>query len=89
MIDKTLDFIRDELNSFLDTRFPATEEHLVLASLVNQDRTVPAGIENKISLSLVNIERETVTPYCTPARTENEVSARIPEVSGLDTAARS
>ena len=58
MIDTTFNFILDELNGFLGTRYPSSEPHVVLSSLSNQDGTVPPQIENKLILSLVNIERE-------------------------------
>jgi len=58
MIDKTFDFILDELNGFLGIRYPSSEPHVVLSNLSNLDGTVPAQIENKLVLSLINIERE-------------------------------
>lgn len=58
MIDKTFDFILDELNGFLGIRYPSSEPHVVLSNPSNQDGTVPPQIENKLILSLVNIERE-------------------------------
>lgn len=58
MIDRTFNFILDELNGFLGIRYPSSEPHVVLSSLSNQDGTVPPQIENKLILSLVNIERE-------------------------------
>ncbi|UGQ48183.1 DUF4255 domain-containing protein [Massilia endophytica] len=59
MIDKALSFILGELNNYLDANFPAQEKAAVLASLSNPDDSVPLGIDNKLVLSLVNIERET------------------------------
>ena len=59
MIDKALSFIADELNIFLGARFADGGPHAVLSSLVNQDGSVPPAIENKLVLSLVNIERDT------------------------------
>ena len=59
MIDKTLSFILDELNVFLGARFEDSEPHAVLSSLVNQDGSLPPATENRLVLSLVNIERET------------------------------
>jgi Pvc16 N-terminal domain len=59
MIDKALSFIADELSVFLGARFENRGPHAVLSSLVNQDGSVPLGIENKLVLSLANIERDT------------------------------
>lgn len=62
MIDTTLSFILEELNAFLGARIQNSEHLAVLSSLVNLDGTVPLGIENKLVLSLVNIERESAAP---------------------------
>jgi hypothetical protein len=59
MIDKVLSLILDELNLFLTARFAGSELRAVLSDLVQQDGTPPPQIENKLVLSLVNIERET------------------------------
>jgi hypothetical protein len=59
MIDKTMGLILGELNSFLGILFPSSEPHAVLSGLTNQDGTAAAGTENRIVLSLMNIERET------------------------------
>ncbi len=59
MIDKVLSLILDELNVFLSARLAGSEPHAVLSALVEQDGTPPPQIENKLVLSLVNIERET------------------------------
>jgi hypothetical protein len=58
MIDKALTFIVGELNNLLAARFQSNENMAVLASLSNPDGTVPPGIENKVVLSLINVERE-------------------------------
>jgi len=62
MIDKAYAFLLEELNGYLNTRYPSTEPHAVLSALLNQDGTVPPAIENKLVLSLVNVEREAVLP---------------------------
>ena len=59
MIDKTLTFVLGELNGFLGTIFPASEPHAVLSGLTTPDGSAPTGTENKIVVSLTNIERET------------------------------
>lgn len=58
MIDKALNFLLEELNSFLGRRFQSNETLVVLSSLVNPDGTAPLPIENKIVLTLANVERE-------------------------------
>ncbi len=58
MLDTTLAFIRDQLNGQLGSRSPGGEPYVVLANLCNLDGTVPNVIENKVVLSLVNVERD-------------------------------
>jgi len=60
MIDQALQFVLGELNTYFDAQFPAQEKVAVLASLSEPSGAVPPGIENKLVLSLVNLERETV-----------------------------
>ncbi|MGH9696455.1 MAG: DUF4255 domain-containing protein [Bryobacteraceae bacterium] len=69
MIDQALSFILDELNVFLGARFASSGPHAVLSALVDQDGSVPLGIENKLVLSLVNLERDTSSsPQLSPSR---------------------
>src|SRR5262245_59820554 len=58
MIDLVMTFLQKELNNYLGTLFPVSEPTTVLSSLVKADGS-PAGIDNKIALSLLNVERET------------------------------
>jgi len=60
MIDKALNFLHGELNAFLARRFQSNENLVVLSSLANPDGTVPMAIENKLILTLANVERETL-----------------------------
>ncbi len=62
MIDTALGFILAELNTFLGARVHSSEPLAVLSHLANPDGTTPTGIENKLVLSLVNIEREAAAP---------------------------
>lgn len=58
MIDKALGFIVDRLNAALQQPFPSSEPHVVMADLNGTDA---AKVENKVILSVANIERETGT----------------------------
>jgi len=58
MIDTTFNFLLEELNGFLGARYPSSEPHVVLSNPANQDGTIPPQIENKLILTLVNVERE-------------------------------
>jgi Pvc16 N-terminal domain len=58
MIDKAMNFIVGEINNLLSARFQSNENLAVASSLANPDGTLPPIIENKIVLSLINVERE-------------------------------
>ena len=58
MLDRTMSFLLDQVNGYLGARYHSSEPHAVLSSLCNLDGTAPTGIENKVVLSVVNIERE-------------------------------
>jgi hypothetical protein len=70
MIDKALNFTLDELNSFLGTRFQSQENLAVLSSLSSQDGSAPVVTDNKIVMSLVNIERETAASSAVRTRAD-------------------
>ena len=77
MIDKALNFTLDELNSFLGTRFQSHENLAVLSSLSNQDGSAPVITDNKIVLSLVNIERETAASSGARVRADGGAYVRV------------
>lgn len=58
MIDKALVFLLDELNRFLVPRGPGGEPAAVLSSLAAPDGALPAGIDNKLVVTLLSIEKE-------------------------------
>ena len=60
MIAKTLTFITDLLNQELKMNFGFKDDRVVASSLVNPDGSMPSNAENKIVISLVNLEHETV-----------------------------
>jgi hypothetical protein len=58
MIDKTMIYLLGELNGYIGTVFPSGEPQAVLSSLALHDGTSPREIENKLVLTLTNVERE-------------------------------
>ena len=58
MIDKTLSFILEQLNSTLKPRFSKEEDLVVLSGLTELDGNIPDGISERIVITLINIERE-------------------------------
>jgi len=62
MIDTTLSFLETVLNEYLATRFPGPQGHAVVANPAADDAAGAAQIENRLVLSLVNVERESAAP---------------------------
>ena len=58
MIDKALSFIVDKLEAALQSQDPSSEPHAVMARLGGAESAV---VENKVILSIANIERESGT----------------------------
>jgi hypothetical protein len=58
MIDTVLNFLENALNDHLSARFPGSHAHAVVASPAADDGAAAARIENRLVISLVNIERE-------------------------------
>lgn len=58
MIYESLTCIAEELNEYFRIRLKIPEDKVILSSIVNQDGTVAITGENKIALTLVNIEKE-------------------------------
>jgi hypothetical protein len=58
MIDKALSFVVDRLNAVLQIQDPSPEPHAIMARLGGAES---AMVENKIIVSIANIERETGT----------------------------
>jgi hypothetical protein len=63
MISKALQFTADVLDQFLKNRFGLDESRLVLNGVVEPNGNVPLINQNKIVMSLVNIEKETNKPF--------------------------
>lgn len=58
MLDKTLIFITNLLNRNLKMSFGLTDDIVVPGSLINLDGSVTNNIENKVIISIINLEHE-------------------------------
>jgi len=58
MLDKALLFISDLLNKELKMSFGLIDDIVVIGSLINLDGSVTKNIENKVILSIINLEHE-------------------------------
>lgn len=85
MIDKAMTFILEEINTRLSNRYQSSENPAVLSSLSNPDGTVPPSVENKIVLSLLNVEREAAANGSSwPVRTDGNGFGRVSPPLGLN-----
>lgn len=62
MIDIAIRHIADELNIHLKRNFEIDEDIVVVSNILEQDGSVASHINNKIVVSLVNIQKDTM-PY--------------------------
>jgi hypothetical protein len=60
MIDQVLQYIVVELNRYFKVRFGLNENIVVLSGLVNMDGTPALQQDNKIAVTMLNIEQEKV-----------------------------
>lgn len=59
MISKALTFISDFLNHEIKLTHGIDENRVVISSLINPDGTLTENVENKIVISVINLEQET------------------------------
>ncbi len=73
MLDKVLTFITDILNRNLKMSFGLTNDIVAPGSLINLDGSVTDNIENKVIISIINLEHE---------RTVKHMGGYIPDNQG-------
>ncbi|MFA0964159.1 DUF4255 domain-containing protein [Roseivirga sp. BDSF3-8] len=61
MIHSALSSTADRLNEYLRNRFAQSEDKVIMSSLVNQDGSVAVTENDRIILTMVNLQQETVT----------------------------
>lgn len=76
MIDLAINHLTSELNQHLMRSFDLHEDVVVVSNILEQDGTVSSHINNKIVVSLVNIEKDTV-PYQQPVAAVAGASSAI------------
>jgi len=60
MIDAAISHISGELNQFLKRSFDLDEDVVVVSNILEQDGSVASHVNNKIVISLINIQQDTV-----------------------------
>lgn len=63
MIYKALQFTSETLDQFLKNRFALEEPKVILNNLIGSDGSIPSVNQNKVVISLINIERETTKAF--------------------------
>lgn len=61
MIYSVLSTVSDKLNSYLKNRFALGEDKVILSNIVNQDGSLAITESDKVILTLVNVQEETVS----------------------------
>ncbi|HEU4719668.1 MAG TPA: DUF4255 domain-containing protein [Bacteroidia bacterium] len=63
MISNALQFTRDALDQYLKNLFGLGESKVLLNKLIENNGDVPPGNQNKVLITLINIEKETLKPF--------------------------
>ncbi|KQC01787.1 DUF4255 domain-containing protein [Pedobacter sp. Hv1] len=63
MISKALQFTKDVLDQFIKNRFGLDDSKVLLNTLIEGNGALPQINQNKIVISLINIEKEGVRPF--------------------------
>lgn len=77
MIAKTLAFIRDRLDADLLRRFPSDAPWVAISNVVGSGGAAPAGLDNKMALTLINIERDAAASGNRPYLERGETTAAV------------
>lgn len=63
MIEKALQFTRDVVNQYFKNKFGLDEDAVVINRIVDQGGNSPIENTNKVVLSLINVELETINSF--------------------------
>jgi hypothetical protein len=63
MIGKALQFTKDVLDQYLKNKYGLHESKVLLNKLIESNGNIPALNQNKVVLSLINIEKETLKRF--------------------------
>ena len=59
MLEQVLNFTKNALNSYLKQKFDLNQDTVVINNVIEPNGQVPSGNQNKIVISLLNVEQET------------------------------
>lgn len=63
MIEKALQLTRDVLNQYLQNSFQLNESQVVLNNIIDATGNIPLLNQNKVVISLINVEKESLRPF--------------------------
>lgn len=63
MISKALKFSSEALDQFLRNRMGLDESKVILNNLIESSGSIPLANQNKVVISLINIDKETARPF--------------------------
>lgn len=63
MIHEAFQYTHTVFNQFVKNKFGLDEDTVVINTIVDQSGAIPVGNQNKIILSLIHIEQETIKPF--------------------------
>lgn len=78
MISKALSFITDFLNHEIKMSFGINDNIVVGGSLINPDGSVSNNIENKVIVSVINLEHETTVKSMNTYRSDGDKYGKVP-----------
>ncbi|VXB08208.1 conserved hypothetical protein [Flavobacterium sp. 9AF] len=63
MLMKSLQFTTSVLDQYIKNRYQLSESKVILNNIIDTNGSIPTKNENKIVISLINIEQETLQPF--------------------------
>ncbi len=74
MIYEALTCLTEEINEYFRNKLKVSDERVILSAIVNQDGSVAIQGENKVVLTLINIEKEAFTKSSAAGRFQGNAS---------------
>lgn len=74
MIQKALQYTNTVLSQFLKNKFDLDEDKVIINNIIDANGSIPIINQNKIIISLINIEKEALKPYYNRHRGSSEGS---------------
>lgn len=83
MIFEALNCVTEEMNNYFNARLKLSEDKVSLSAIVNQDGTLAINGENKLVITLINIENDTTAKSVELGVSKGAGYNRAPQVINL------